>query len=143
MPLTDYINWLHGKAAPTVGVDIGHSGSEYSEDELDTERVNPGWGKAGQEVGLHMLVNEAFNTLTSVDLTIAHAATTTPTVALVSRNITLASGNLAKGKHVFLPIPKGSTVLRYIRGLVTINGSNPTTGQVCMWIGPPDGSENA
>jgi hypothetical protein len=141
MPLTDYINWLHGKAAPTVGVDIGHSGTEYSEDELDTERTNPGWGKAGQEVGLHMLINEAFNTLTSIDLTLAHGAATGPTTALTTR-ATILLASLTKGKHFFLPIPKGSTVLRYVRGLVTINGSNPTTGQVCMWIGPPDGSEN-
>ena len=143
MPITDYRNWLHGKAAPTIGVDIGHSGSEYTEDELDTERTNPGIGKGGPAVGLHVLVNEVFNTLTSVDIGIAHGAATNPTTILTSRNITLASGNLAAGKHIFVAIPKGSTLLRYVRGYVAVNGSNPTTGQVCAWLGPIDGSENA
>lgn len=143
MPLFDYLNWLHGKAAPTVGVDIGHSGSEYTEDELDTERTNPGIGKAGPPVGLHVLVNEVFNTLTSFDISIVHGAATAPTTVLTTRNVTLASGNLAAGKHIFIPIPPGSTLLRYVRGYFAVNGSNPSTGQVCCWLGPLDGSENA
>lgn len=143
MPITDYYNWLHGKATPTVGVDIGHSGSEYTEDELDTNLTNPGYGKAGVDVGLHVLVNEAFTTLTSFDIGIAHGAATSPTTILISRNVTLASGNLAAGKHIYIPIPAGVTLLRYVRGYFAVNGSNPGAGQVCCWLGPRDGSENA
>lgn len=140
MPITDYYNWLHGKATPTVGVDIGHSGSEYSEDQIDTERTYPGIGKAGPEVGLHMLVNEVFNTLTSADVSIAHGAAADPTTLLVTRNILLAS--LTAGAHFFIAIPPGVNLLRYVRGYFAVNGSNPSTGQVCMWLGPRDGSEN-
>lgn len=140
MGISDYMAWVHGKATPTVGVDIGHSGSEYSEDELDTERTTPGIGATG-DIGLHMLVNEVFNTLTSVDLRIAHGAATSPTTILTSRNILLAA--LVAGAHFYLPIPPGNQLLRYVRGYVGVNGSNPSTGQVCMWFGPKDGSENA
>lgn len=143
MPITDYRNWLHGKAYPTLGVVIGASGSEYTEDELDTERTYPGIGKAGVEVGMHVLVMTAFTTLTSFDLTIAHGAATAPTTALITRVVTLASGNLAAGKHIFIPIPAGVDLLRYVRGLFTVNGSNPGAGKVCVWLGPRDGSENA
>lgn len=143
MPISDYYNWLHGKATPTVGVDIGHSGSEYSEDELDTERTYPGIGKAGPEIGLHVLVNEAFTAgggFTSADISIAHGAATSPTTLLVSRNVLIAS--LVAGAHVFVGIPPGVELLRYVRGYFAVNGGNPAAGQVCMWLGPRDGSEN-
>jgi hypothetical protein len=143
MPLTCYQNWLHSKAAPTTGTAIGASGSEYTEDELDTERTYPGWGKGSQEIGMHVLVQTTFTKLTSFDIGIAHGASTSPTTILISRNVTLASGNLAAGKHLFIPIPAGSTLLRYVRGYFAVNGSNPDAGKVSVWMGPRDGSENA
>ena len=139
MPMSDYVLWLHGKAAPTIGVDIGHSGSEYSEDEIDTEITYPAW----KDWGLHMIVNETFTTtLTSIDLNLINGAATTPT-AIVSSRPTILLAALTAGKHFYVPFPKGKAMARYIRGYVVINSGNPTGGQVCMWIGPPDGSENA
>ena len=137
MPITDIKNWLHGKAAPTTGVAIGASGDEYSEDELDFETAYPGFAKGGADVGLHMVINESFNTLTSVMLTVAHGAATAPTTVLVSRYFVLA--DLVAGKHYYVPMPP--SVLRYVRALFDLTGSNPTTGKVCMWIGPRTGGE--
>lgn len=140
MPISDKLNWLHGTDAMTTGVDIGHSGSEYTADEIDTEITSPGYGKAGAELGLHVLVNEVFNTLTSADISIVHGAATSPTTVVATRNVVLAS--LVAGAHIYVPWPKGMDMLRYLRGYFAVNGSNPTTGQVCVWFGPPDGSEN-
>lgn len=140
MPMAqDYYNYVHGKAAPTTGVDIVHAASEYSEDELDTELTSPGFLKDGKS-GLHILVNEAFDTLTSITFHIVHGAATAPTTSVISRLILLAS--LVAGAHIYVPFPAGVQLLRYVRGYAELGGSAASAGQVCMWFGPPDGSEN-
>lgn len=138
MPLTDYYNWLHGKAAPAVGVAIGASGDEYSEDELNFGVANPNIGRGNAAMGLHVLIMETFNNLTSVLIGIVHGAATSPTTLLVQRYFALAA--LTARKHYFIPIPPSN--LQYVRAYFDLTGSNPTTGKVCMWIGPDvDGTE--
>jgi hypothetical protein len=133
MGMSDYKLWLHGKATPTVGVDIGHAADEYSEDEVDFGVTNPNVG-AGGKCGLHFVINESFNAnLTSAQVWIVHGAATAPTTLLIGRYFLLAE--LVKGKHYFIPMPP--TNLQFVRAYFDLTGV-PTAGQVCMWLGPDE-----
>lgn len=78
---------------------------------------------------------EAFDTLTSLDFAIRinndEDMTTSPTT-LATKNVTLASGGLALGQRHVLQIPPymDSNGLQYLGAYYTVNGSNPSTGQI-------------
>jgi hypothetical protein len=136
MPLNDYKLWLHGKAAPTTGVNISHSGDEYSEDEINFGVTNPNVGAVGN-FGLHIEITEAFATMSVATVSVVHGASTAPTTILVSRYFALA--DLTLGKHYFLPMPP--TNLQFVRAYWDTT-TNASTGMVNLWLGPgKDGCE--
>jgi hypothetical protein len=117
--------------------DIGHSGSEYSTNEVDFGRTNPDLNKGDGSFGLHFVVTEAFDTLTNLIVHICAGAATSPTTQIMSRNIPLAS--LTLGAHFFIPAPP--SLARYARAYFEVDGGNPTDGEATAYFGPKSGGE--
>lgn len=138
------------------------SGSQYSNLELDFGAPNSGayypWlpqfpsltekgytfppeipGAGGVELGLHIIVESPFNTLTSVSFEVCSNSTASATTAIASRSLTLAQLQVT-GAHYFVPVMPGA-VLEFLRAHGTITGSNPTFGTLVMWFGPRTGGE--
>lgn len=109
------------------------TGTEVSENLINLSQAR----EIGEGKNLFMVftIMEAFNTLT--DLTFAiltnnvEDLTTTPTT-IASKTVTLASGGLALGQQHVLPIPPQIASLgeQYLGASYTVNGSNPSTGQI-------------
>jgi hypothetical protein len=102
------------------------------------------WG-SGEEVDVYMRVTEAFNTLTSLTVTVEGAdnlALSTNPVVLATKSIALAALTL-NSLHFIGRLAPGSAK-RYLGGRFTVVGSNPSTGKVVMGLkprgsGPQDG----
>lgn len=135
MGMSDYLLWIHG--APSLGVAIGRSGSEYSADEIDFEITSPGVCKSGN-FGLHIWITVSFATMVSGEFWIVTGASTSPTTGLIGRRFVLAQ--LTAGKHYFVPCPRGG-LLRYARAYYEVVSTNPTAGLICMAFGPATGGE--
>jgi hypothetical protein len=128
----DYPYLLHDDA------DVGHGGSEYSANEVDFGRSDPDLNKGHGSFGLHFVVTEAFNNLTSLIVHIVAGAATAPTTSIISRTIAVAG--LTLGKHYFIPAPP--TLARYARAYFELSGgSNPTAGEATAYFGPKTGGE--
>lgn len=146
---------------------FGASGSQYSNLELDFGAPNAGtsWpyipefpsltqktytfpasqpGNGGVEMGLHIIIGSAFNTLTSISFQVVTSATTgalfnaSPN-PIASRTLTLAQMAIA-GAHYFIPV-EGFAVLQFLRFYGAVTGSNPTLGTLIAWYGPKTGGE--
>lgn len=90
---------------------------------------------AGRDVYGLFQIRATFNTLTSLDLQLrssADSAFTSPVVN-ASKNVTLASGGLAINQEHLVAFPK-TGILRYVEGYYNVNGSNPSTGKVTLYI---------
>jgi len=88
----------------------------------------------GNKIPLLVQVTEAFNTLTSLTITVeasAAAGLTSPDV-LYTETITLA--NLTVGKMINLDIVPNGITKRYLGVRYTVTGSNPTLGKVTAGI---------
>jgi hypothetical protein len=109
------------------------TGTESSDNIIDLSQARD-IGE-GRPLFVVFTIMEAFNTLT--DLTIALVTnddedlTTTPTI-LSSKTVTRASGGLDLAQQHVLPIPPSIRSLgaRYFGATYTVNGSNPSTGQI-------------
>jgi hypothetical protein len=126
MPTYDYKYLLHNDA------DLGHSGDEYSTNEVNFGVTTPNVN-AGGKFGLHLVVTEAFTDLTEgVILWICHGASTAPTTKLSGMFIPVA--DLTLGAHFFIPC--GSIpLLQYARALFDVVSTNATLGEGTMWFG--------
>lgn len=126
MPMYDYYYLLHNDA------DLGHSDSEYTTNEIDTEITNSKLNTGGK-FGMHFVVTEAFTDLDSgVILWICHGAATSPTTKHTGMFIPAAS--LTLGAHFFIPcgnIP----LLRYARGYFEKVSETATLGEGTIWFG--------
>lgn len=82
----------------------------------------------GQELTIHVVVDTAFATLTSLTVSLETSADdSTWTTVLSGPAIALAS--LTKGASIFcVRVPQGLS--RYVRMKYTVGGSNATTGKV-------------
>lgn len=92
----------------------------------------------GEQLFLIVTIDEAFNTLTSLDLEIItdDAATLASSpVAIESKNVLLA--NLTLGAKFIVPVPPqiGSKGERYLGARYTVTGSNPSTGKITASFG--------
>lgn len=88
----------------------------------------------GKPLYMVFTITQAFNTLTSLDFGILiddDEALGSPTT-LATKNVTLASGDLAIKKQHVIQIPPqfASLGLAYLGASYTVNGSNPSTGKI-------------
>lgn len=146
---------------------FGAAGSQYSNLELDFGAPNSGAaypyltqfpsltekgytsppeviGDGGVEMGLHIIVGSAFNTLTSINFEVCTSATTNALVTsapnpIAARTLTLAQLQVA-GAHYFIPV-SGAAVLEFLRFYGAVTGANPTAGTLVSWFGPKTGGE--
>lgn len=162
----------YGPVTNTAGV-LGDalcaSGSQYSNIELDFGAPNSGatypWipgfpsyaekgytfppevvGDGGVEFGLHIIVESAFNALTSILFEVCTSADTGALYTsapnpIASRSLTLAQLEVV-GAHYFIPVNFAS-VLEFLNfyAALTSSGGDPTTGTIVAWFGPKTGGE--
>lgn len=86
----------------------------------------------GAPVPILIQVTEAFNTLTSLTITLETGATTSLGTVLNSEVVTLA--NLIVGKQTFMQFLPNGTTGRYLGVRYTVTGTNPTLGKVTAGI---------
>lgn len=96
-------------------------------------------GDGGVEMGVHIVVGSAFNTLTSILFNVCSAATTAATTIIAARPLTLAQLEVV-GAHYFIPV-SGAAILEFLRFDAVLTGSDPTTGTIISWFGPKTGGE--
>ena len=146
---------------------FGAAGSQYSNLELDfgapssgatypflpefpslTEKgyTNPPEviGSGGVQQGLHIVIGQAFNTLTNINFQVCTSSTTNAAFGsapnpIAARTLTLAQLQVV-GAHYFIPV-QGSAVLEFLRFYGAVTGSNPTLGTIISWYGPLTGGE--
>ena len=139
-PASDYLLWLHPNGKAQAGAAFGQGGAaQYSYYEIDAGKTYSDLsGLPG--LGLHVVVTEAYNTLTSLLISVYHGAAQNPgTIIIGSRYFALA--DLTLGAHYFIPF-YAAPILRYLCAIGTPAGGSATTGKMCMWIGPgPDGAK--
>jgi hypothetical protein len=151
---------------PTLG-DVLGTASGYSLVELDFGAPNNGsaypWlpqfpsltekgytfppevvGDGGAEMGLHIIVEGAFNNLTSLNFQVCTSATTGAAYnvspnPIASRTLTLAQLQIP-GAHYFIPVNFAS-VLEFLRFYAALTGTAATAGTVVAWFGPKTGGE--
>jgi hypothetical protein len=161
MPTIDALTWLHGSTPGTPQI-IMQGGSEQSALEIDFGPLASGSstpylsqfpsleektytsppeivGQGGADMGLHIVVGVAFNTLTSASFNVESNATTAATTVIASRVLTLAQLEVT-GAHYYIPV-SGNAVLRFLRFEAVLTGSEPTTGTISVWYGPRVGGE--
>jgi hypothetical protein len=150
-------------SAGVYGDTLCYSGSQYSNLEIDfgppltgsaypylpafpslTEKTYTSppevVGDGGVELGVHIVVGSAFNTLTSILFNVVTAATTAATTPIIAaRSLTLAQLEVL-GAHYFIPV-NGAAVLEFLRWDAVLTGSDPTTGTIVSWWGPKTGGE--
>ncbi len=116
-------------AISTNVIDLGVAGTPYGA----AAALNQDIGK-GAMVPVLVQVTEAFNTLTSLTITIevsAAAGLTTPQV-LATETILLA--DLVVGKQMFNQVIPNGADLRYLGVRYTVTGTNPTLGKITAGI---------
>jgi hypothetical protein len=151
----------------TVGDPICAAGSQYSNLELDFGAPNTGGsypfiaqfpsltektygfppevvGEGGVTMGLHIIVDGAFNLLTSINFEVCTSATTAALFSaspnpIAARTLTLAQLQVA-GAHYFIPV-MGSAILEFLRFYAALTGTDPTCGTITAWYGPKTGGE--
>jgi hypothetical protein len=114
-------------AISTNVVDMGVAGTPYGA----AAALNADKGK-GNYVPILVQVTEAFNTLTSLVITIETGSTASLGTVLSSQTIALAG--LTVGKQLAVQVlPQGATE-RYLGARYTVVGTNPTLGKVTAGI---------
>jgi hypothetical protein len=97
-------------------------------------------GEGGIEMGVHIVIGSAFNTLTSILFNVVSAATTAATTPIIAaRSLTLAQMAVV-GAHYWIPVPL-TAVLEFLRWDAVLTGSDPTLGTLYSWWGPKCGGE--
>jgi len=114
-------------AISTNVVDLGAADTPYGGKAALKQDV----GK-GTPVPILIQVTEAFNTLTSLTITLETGATTSLGTVLNSEVVTLA--NLTVGKQTFMQFLPTGVTSRYLGVRYTVTGTNPTLGKVTAGI---------
>lgn len=83
----------------------------------------------GQELTIHVVVDTAFSTLTSLTVSLETSANNFQTWTTVLSGPAIARASLTKGASIFcVRVPRGLS--RYVRLKYTVGGSNATAGKV-------------
>jgi hypothetical protein len=114
-------------AISTNVIDLGAADTPYG----GVAALKQDVGK-GVPVPVLVQVTEAFNTLTSLTITLETGATTSLGTVLNSEVVTLA--NLIVGKQTFMQFLPNGVTSRYLGVRYTVTGSNPTLGKVTAGI---------
>lgn len=116
-------------AVSTNVIDLGVAGTPYGA----FGALNQDIGK-GAPVPVLIQVTEAFNTLTSLEVTIevSDSADLSSSTVLVSETIPLAS--LVVGKQTFTQFLPNGVDKRYLGIRYNVIGTNPTTGMITAGI---------
>tara|TARA_R110002153_G_scaffold101714_2_gene237970 strand:- start:10626 stop:11057 length:432 start_codon:yes stop_codon:yes gene_type:complete len=114
-------------AISTNVIDLGVAGTPFGA----ASALNMDVGK-GTEIPLLIQVTEAFNTLTSLTITIEVGSTTALGTAVVSTTILLA--NLKAGKQAAMVCLPKDINARYLGVRYTVAGTNPTAGKITAGI---------
>ncbi|ODU22775.1 MAG: hypothetical protein ABS87_00995 [Sphingomonas sp. SCN 67-18] len=131
---TGLLSWnqaITASAASENVIDLGQSGKPIGSATALARDIGPGTG-----VPLYVGVTEAFNTLTSLTVTIQtddNEGFSSPTTVWTSPAYTLAQ--LAVGAKFMLPdeFPVGTNE-RYVRLYYTVAGSAPSTGKITAGV---------
>lgn len=149
----------------TMGDTLGGSG--YSKLELDFGAPNTGaaWpylpqfpsltekgysfppevvGQGGTDFGVHILIESAFNNLTSYNFEVCTSSATAALYTaspnpIASRTLTLAQMQVV-GAHYYIPV-SGAAVLEFLRWYAALTGTADTAGTLVSWFGPRVGGE--
>lgn len=116
-------------AASTNVIDTGAKGTAYGH----ASALSGDLGKLDNEgVQLEVAVTEAFNTLTSLDISIEVSSDNSTFVEVAKKTYLLAA--LTAGRLDFpARLPEG-TSRRYVRLYYNVNGTNPTLGKISAFI---------
>lgn len=113
-------------AVSTNVVDTGARGTAFGH----AAALSADLGKLDNEgVQLEVRVTEAFNTLTSLTVTLQTSADNSTFVEVASRTYLLADLTLGAQLNFPARIPEGAS-RRYLRLNYDVNGSNPSTGKL-------------
>ena len=117
-------------APSTNTIDIGQAGVPFGA----STAVGRDLG-IGQDIALTLNVTQAFNNLTSLQVTLQSddtAAFSSPK-EIASRTFTLAEINSTKMLPFLAEFPQGSDE-QFIRALYTVTGTAPTTGKIFLGV---------
>lgn len=85
-----------------------------SEDYIDTELTVPGWEKG--EPAAIIINTETVNTAgTGFTFEVCHKTSEPTTTDATLVSVVALEANIAKGKTIVIPLPKGIPLLRYVR----------------------------
>lgn len=126
MPLVDAILIFSDEQAITA--------TAASTNVIDFGEANANLG-AGTPLIINFIITEAFATCDSLQISLQHGSTSTPSTELINLPAILTA-SLTKGAYIpEIMIP--SQHLRYLRLYYTIAGSNATKGKIFAYIGNP------
>jgi hypothetical protein len=115
-------------AVSTNVIDLGVPGTPFGGNQL-----NQDIGK-GNPIPILVQVTEAFNTLTSLTITLEVSAAAGMTSPRVLATETILLADLKAGKQMFNQVIPNGAGLRYLGVRYTVGGSNPTQGKILAGI---------
>lgn len=116
-------------AVGTNVIDLGTAGTPYGA----AAALNNDKGK-GTEIPVLIQVTEAFNTLTSLTITLETSANADLSSSTVLATETIALAALTVGKKTNLQIAPNGITGRYLGTRYTVTGTNPTLGKITAGI---------
>lgn len=120
---------ITASAASTNYLDLGATGTPHGAAAALPRDV----GK-GEPVPFEVIVTEAFNTLTSLQIDLEVDDNTSFSSATVVQSQTVVLANLTVGYNIPpMYLPQGVSE-RYVRLNYTVNGTDPTTGKITAGI---------
>ncbi|MCP5056177.1 MAG: hypothetical protein GY937_05550 [bacterium] len=118
---------ITGDADSTNVIDLGVAGTPYGGAAALHQDIGKGAG-----VPILIQVTEAFNTLTSLTITISTGATTALGTSVAS--VTIALADLVVGAQVPIMVLPNGIVERYLGVEYAVTGTDPTTGKITAGI---------
>ena len=118
---------ITGSADSTNVIDLGVAGTPYGA----AAPLKRDIGK-GNKIPVLVQVTEAFNTLTSLTISISTGATTALGTTVISQVIPLA--DLIVGKQISLDVLPNDITERYLGIEYAVTGTDPTLGKVTAGI---------
>ena len=116
-------------AASTNTIDLGQQGTPYG----DAAALALDLGR-GEPLTLLFQVVEAFNTLTSLTISVQTDDNTGFSSARTVWSHTILLANLTVGRRLPFEIMPQELTERYVRLYYDVNGTNPTTGKITAGI---------
>lgn len=110
-------------------IDLGVAGTPYDA----AAALNQDVGK-GTPIPILIQVTSAFNTLTSLTVTVEVSAAAGLTSPVVLAEETILLADLIAGKQTFMQVLPNGADLRYLGVRYTVNGTDPTVGNITAGV---------